>query len=318
MIVAITGGRGFIGRRLVERHRNAGDTVRLLTRQVVDETHDDPRITYFRGDLSQPCDVLTRFVDGADVLYHCAGEIRNPAQMTAVHVVGTEQLIAAARGRVGRWVQLSSAGVYGPHRDGVIDESTVGLPQGIYEVTKSQADALVTAAGDDGAFAYAILRPTIVFGPDMPNRSLFQWIAMIARRWFFFVGRPGASANYIEVDNVIDALQLCATHPRAVGQAFNLSDWRSVESFVGTIAAALGQSPPRWRLPEMPLRWLARCLQQVPRMPLTESRVLALCTRARYPIDKIAKELQYEHRITIETGLERMVACWRTQQGQLG
>ena len=35
MIVAITGGRGFIGERLVERHLQQGDQVRLLSRQTL-------------------------------------------------------------------------------------------------------------------------------------------------------------------------------------------------------------------------------------------------------------------------------------------
>ena len=78
-----------------------------------------------RGDLvtSDP-GVLARFVDGADVLYHCAAEIHEPGRMMEVNVGATGSLVAAARGKVRRWVQLSSVAVYGAPEAGVIDEVT--------------------------------------------------------------------------------------------------------------------------------------------------------------------------------------------------
>ena len=111
MIVSITGGTGAVGRRLVERHVAAGDTVRVLTRQ------DDPGLAagveVHRGDLASDFGVLARFGDGADVLYHCAAEIYDPGRMRDVNVVGTGRLIAAVQGRVARWVQLGSIATYG-------------------------------------------------------------------------------------------------------------------------------------------------------------------------------------------------------------
>jgi nucleoside-diphosphate-sugar epimerase len=311
MIVAVTGASGFIGRRLVEYHLGAGDTVRALSRRAARLSADFSDVEWIAGDLTAVETDLRSLVDRADVLYHCAGELRRTERMQALHVGGTERLLATARGRVGRWVQLSSVGAYGPRRTGVIDELTPPAPVGEYERTKLAADERVLAAGRDGALATVVLRPSIVFGPEMPNQSLFQWITLIARRWFCFVGPSGASANFIDVDNVVDALARCATHQAAIGQVYNLSDWRTVEDFVGAIARALGQPAPRLRVPARPLRAVARLAQCVPGMQLTESRVAALCGRARYPSDKIEIQLQYTHVLTMEAALERMVARWR-------
>ena len=311
MIIAITGGTGFIGKRLVRHHLDAGDGVRILTRRTATATQLDERVRVFYGDLTAAATDLVPFVDGADVVYHCAGELKRAEQMAAVHVDGTRRLVAAAGRRIGRWVQLSSVGAYGPCNGGPIDESTALQPRGIYEQTKAEADAIVETAGFRGAFAHTILRPSIVFGPDMANRSLLQWIAMISRGWFFFVGPTGASANYIFVDNVVDALVRSATLPQAAGQVYNLSDWRTVEDFVVAIAEALGRRAPSFRVPERPLRWLAHVTRGVPGLPLTESRVAALCTRTTYPCAKIVHELHYEHRVSIEEGLRRVVAQWQ-------
>ena len=190
MIVAITGGAGFIGRRLVSRHLALGDEVRMLSRRAPVESELYSSIKWCCGDLTTIKGDLQPFVDQADVLYHCAGEIRDEALMTALHVEGTQKLINAATGKIGRWVQLSSVGVYGQPREGVVTERSLLCPAGIYETTKKSSDDLVTAAGMKEAFEWTILRPSIVFGESMPNPSLFQMIRIIERGQFFFIGMP--------------------------------------------------------------------------------------------------------------------------------
>lgn len=311
MIVAITGGSGFIGRKLVERHLARGDAVRVLTRRPPAAAGLPAGATAFVGDLAHHAD-LRAFVDQADVLYHCAGEIRDPARMAALHVGGTRGLIAAASHRIGRWVQLSSVGVYGQPRAGRITEASPLDPRGPYETTKRLSDDLVQAAGEAGAFQWSMLRPSIVFGEGMPNQSLFQLIRMIDRERFFFIGKPGASANYIPVDNVVYALLLCALQPAAAGRIFNLSDYATLEDFVAMIAAALGKEPPRRRLPEFAARALAGAGTALIRgFPLTPSRVDAMTTRVFYPADAIANALGYTHRVTLQSGIHSLVNSWK-------
>jgi nucleoside-diphosphate-sugar epimerase len=201
MIISVTGGAGFIGRPLALRHLALGHEVRILSRK----NKIDPRARLYLGDLSQT-DVLRQFVDGAHILYHCAGEVRNESHMHAVHVAGTQCLIKAASGRIGRWVQLSSVGAYGPQRDGIVTETTKSNPIGVYETTKVESDELVKQAGAKGSFENVILRPSNVFGIEMTNQSLYGLMNAIQRKRFFFTGKAGAFANYIHVDNVVAAL----------------------------------------------------------------------------------------------------------------
>ncbi len=310
MIVAITGGTGFIGRKLVQHHLAQGDEVRVLSRRAAAETG----VTRHRGDLSSATE-LQSFVAGADVLYHCAGEIRDGARMQAVHVAGTQRLIEAATGRIGRWVQLSSVGAYGNQRAGVVTEQTALHPCGPYEITKVESDALVQAAALDHAFEHTILRPSNVYGADMSNQSLFGMIEMIRRGWFFFIGKPGASANYIHVDNVVAALLLCGSRSEANGQVYNLSDHRAMEQFAAIIAVALGKPMPRLRLPEWLIRLVAKLLGGMPKFPLTEARVDALTVRAIYSTGKIEHELGYRHVVAMEAGLDELVQSAQQRRG---
>lgn len=310
MKIAITGGTGFIGRRLVLRHVAHGDDVRVLSRRksAGDALSNAARL--FQGDLTNPVD-LRPFLDGADVLYHCAAEITDPTRMTAVHVDGTRALLSAASGRIGRWVQLSSTGAYGPRRSGVVTEKTDLQPDSVYETTKVKSDALLGAAAQSGGFSHVIVRPSNVYGPDMTNRSLFGLIGIIARGLFFFIGKVGASANYIHVDNVIDAVMLCGRVPEAARRIYNVSDHRTLEHFVGLVCASLGRRDPRARLPEALVR---ACVAVMPPFSLTKSRIDALTNRVVYSNDKIETELGYRLAVPMETGVRELVEAWKRQR----
>jgi nucleoside-diphosphate-sugar epimerase len=303
MKIAITGGSGFLGQLLAAAHLERGDEVRLLSRSGKCGQGEVGR--WFKGDLSADGD-FRAFVDGVDVLYHCAGELRDESRMQALHVDGTRRLIAAASGRIGRWVQLSSVGVYGAWGAHSVTEDTPLNPANHYEKTKADSDRLVLAAAASHAFPLVVLRPSIVFGPGMPNRSLHQLASMIRRKLFFFIGPPGASANYIPVENLIDALIACGEHPSAPGSIYNVSGWTTMEKFIETLADVLKVPSPTVRVPLLPATMLANLAQYIPFSPISESRVLALSSRTRFPDDKIKCDLSFEHKFGIEEALKKM------------
>ena len=312
MIVAITGGTGFIGRVLAEKHIANGDTVRVLTRGGESALRTPDATQKHVGDLIS-CSVadLAPFVDGADVLYHCAGEIIEEGRMRALHVSGTEKLVEAATGRISHWVQLSSVGVYGPVSEGVVTEKSPINPVGEYEVTKVESDKLVLDAANRGEFSCSVLRPSNVFGADMKNQALFNLMTMIDKGMFFFIGKAGASANYIHVDNVVEALMLCAKSPAARGKTYIISDHLPMERFIAIIATAFGRPVPRLRLPGLPARVLPSLLGWIPGFPLTESRVKALTNRSTYTSKRIRDELDYHHLISLERGLCELAEEWK-------
>lgn len=310
MIVAVTGGTGFIGKRLLERLSARGDTVRVITRRP-EAIEKFPRIETFKCDLqTASVEELAGILRGADVFYHCAGQIVDESAMRTLHVGATRKLTEAASGHIGQWVQLSSVGVYGPLVGGIVTERTLPAPRGEYETTKAEADRLVLESSARGNFKCTVLRPSNVYGAGMNNRSLYGLIEMVRRGLFFFIGSPGAAANYIHVDNVAEALLVCGTTPHGTGEIFNLSDQRTMEQFISIISAALGKNVPGIRLPEAPVRILSRILGRIPGFPLTEARVDALTRRVTYSCGKIQRELGYTHRISMEEGLTDLVQYW--------
>jgi len=292
MIVSITGGGGFIGKPLVDKHIRQGDQIRLLTRQNLP---DQKNTSYFAGDLSSFDNDFTDFVDGADILYHCAGEIRNESLMRQVHVCGTRQLVEASKGKVGRLVQLSSVGAYGNCRSGAVTEDSLESPSNTYEQTKTESDNLVRNSG----IPYVILRPSNVFGSTMTNQSLFLLLQMLKKRFFFYIGN-NVLVNYVHVDDVVEALLRCGSDDKALGNVYNLSQITEIEQMVRYFLLGLGinRNPPR--LPEYIVRAVAKVFGNFDRFPLTSSRIDALTGQCIYSSNKIMRELGFEFGDTLE------------------
>lgn len=311
MIVAVTGATGFIGKRLVERHLSLNHQVRFLTRNT-------QSFNYFVGakgyiaDLSQPDQVLEDFVDGADVVYHLAAELQDEARMWTVNVEGTRNLLDVAYRKVGRWVQLSSTGVYGARSEALITEKSLLKPNNLYEKSKAEADRLVQEYSENTRLPAIILRPSNVYGSEMPNQSLFQLISIINRGFFFFVGKRGAFVNYVHVDNVVDALILCADSSLpAQLSTYIVSDYCSLEALVEIIALKSGKPIPKLRVPEPLVRFFAAVGEKVPGVPLKQSRIDAITSRVLYSSQLISKELGHRNRVSIEEGFSELVAAWK-------
>lgn len=308
MIVAITGGTGFIGKHLIARHVARGDQVRYLTRKKSAE--DIRGAVAYIGSLGSSMDELRQFVRGADVLYHCAAELHNEAEMYNTNVLGTANLLAAATGEAGRWVQLSSTGIYGSGLHSDVHEDAEINPVNAYEKSKAASDTLVCAA----SLSCVVLRPSNVYGTDMPNQSLFQLIRMIDAGMFFFIGKHGAVANYIHVENVVDALVLCGTAGLpGNGRVYIVSDHRTLEDFVGIIATALGKRTPYKRLPESLVRAAVVLAGWISKFPLKSSRVDALTNRTVYRADRIESELGYRNKISMEEGIGELTRYWKNE-----
>jgi nucleoside-diphosphate-sugar epimerase len=310
MKIAITGASGFIGSLLVKKHLDLGHEVHILSRK--DKNEFDSHINFFRhqGDLLN-LNSLVPFLNNTTVLYHCAAEIRDESKMHTVNVEGTKNLLKVASGNVKHWVQLSSVGVYGPISSGNVLETHSYNPINTYEKTKLESDLLVIAAAENNSFTYTLIRPSNVFGYGMKNNSLFQLIKVVDKGFYFFIGAKGASANYISVSNVVQALYLAATNPRARNEIYSVSSWSTLEHFIEIIANELGKPMPKLRIPLVFINCISGLMSLFSINLLTASRIKALTNKSIYLTNKIEDQLGYKEVESMETALMVLVGFYK-------
>lgn len=317
MKISITGASGFIGKILCDELVKLNHVIFILTRKDVPST---AQVNVVKGDLIFDNANLRVFVDRADVVCHCAGEIKDETLMERVHVEGTKHLLAAVQasitkyGKPVHWMQLSSVGAYGVDGPGsrgsrIINEQSPENPFGAYELTKTASDRLIYEfAQQEPLFSFTILRPTVVIGSSMPNQSFHAMARMIKRGLFFRIGRQQTIANYVHVDDVVQALIKCLFDVRARGQVFIVSNDCPLEMVVDSLANAMNVPAPKWVVPERPLRLLMKATSPWIKLPLTIARIDALTRQTHYSSDRISQTLDFSPVASIPEIIPKLVA----------
>jgi nucleoside-diphosphate-sugar epimerase len=236
MKIAVLGGSGFVGTRLLEKWLLNGSYQPHL---VVSGPRSLARVARFplpsweQADIFDPHN-LADAIRGCDAMVHAI--VGNPQQITAAAAAAVEACRIAG---VPRLVYLSSASVHGQSPpSGTNDHSRLRDDQPIsYNNAKVRAERALLQKTTE--VEVCILRPGIVYGPRC------QWFSSLpnalSTRQAFLVDGGYGICNHIYVDNLIQAIELGITHPGAPNGAFYVADdialtWRD---FYRPIAKAL-------------------------------------------------------------------------------
>jgi nucleoside-diphosphate-sugar epimerase len=277
----------------------------VLTRQSCKSLNQDG-IEIFKGDLSTTQD-WAQALQGVHVVVNIAAEIYDYSHMQEVNVQGPLRLLEAAiQAGVSRWVQMSSVGAYGTVLEGLVTEDWLDRPKGVYEISKADFDVILKNAANQGNIEVCIVRPSNVYGPNMRNQSIYQLMNIISKGWFAYIGPLGASANYVHVDDVVQALDLCTANPRAANQTYIISAWTTMEDMVNALADGLAVASPKKRLNINVAKLLAIVFQKWARWPLTLSRVKAMSSRSQYSTQKIENELGWKVSVPVSYGMSQL------------
>ncbi len=201
MRIVITGGGGFIGKKLaralLDRGQLAGadgaaQTIRELVLFDVVEAEglpDDPRLRTVAGDITDPAEVRRVIEPGTDGVYHLAAIVSGNAEADfdlgmRVNLDGTRHVLEACRalGTTPRMVFASSVAVYGGDMPTVLDDDTILIPQTSYGAQKAASELLLNDCSRKGFVDGRALRlPTIVVRPGKPNKAASTFASSIIR-----------------------------------------------------------------------------------------------------------------------------------------
>lgn len=299
--LAVTGGTGFVGGRLIELALASGHEVRALTRRPQAERDG---VTWIKGALDKP-ESLDKLVEDADAVIHVAGVINAPdaAGFEAGNVTGTAAMISAAeRAGIKRFVHVSSLAAREPKLS-------------IYGATKAGAEALVAAS----PVPWAIVRPPAVYGPgDKEMLELFR----MAKRGFVLLP-PHGRLSVIHADDLGRLLLALADPVVPKGLLVEPDDGRhrgwSHEEFGQVLGKAMGRRVLTLSTPRPILNLCANIdrLVRRGRAKLTADRVAYFC-HPDWMVDpgRGAPERLWRPEIETEQGLAE-TAKWYRRQGWL-
>jgi UDP-glucose 4-epimerase len=183
--VLVTGGAGFIGRRLVRALLDSGAEV------TVADLHEPP-VAGARtviGDLRDPSVAARAVTPGTDLVVHLAAltsvlrSLEDPAGTYQTNVAMTAELLELARNRgVGTFVLASTNAVVGDVGSAVITEQQPTRPLTPYGATKAAGEMLLSCYSAAYGIAGSALRFSNVYGPGMAAKDSFVPRLMRAAR----------------------------------------------------------------------------------------------------------------------------------------
>lgn len=234
--VLVTGGSGFIGRRVVADVHAAGATVVVADRQPLPAGVADAVDHLVSGDLRDP-EVRHRAVDDdLDAIVHLAAltsvleSVQRPAEFHDANVTVTAGLLEEARtAGVARFALASSNAVAGDVGHATIDEDLALAPLTPYGATKAAAEMLLSGYRGSLGVSTVALRLTNVYGPGMQAKDSFVPRLM----------RAAAAGEGVEVYG--DGEQRRDfVHVADVARAFC---WALATDVVGPVVIGAGHSP---------------------------------------------------------------------------
>ncbi len=155
---------------------------------------------------------------------------------------------------VRRFVFVSTVKVLGEGKAEQYQVADPASPEDAYATSKWNAEQALWQISKETGMEVVIIRPPLVYGPGV-KANFLQLIRMIDRRIPLPLGAIRNRRSLIYLGNLVDAISLCLTHPKAAGKTFMVSDNDDVATpeLVRRMATALDRYP---LLLPVPVNWM--------------------------------------------------------------
>ncbi|MET0985885.1 MAG: NAD(P)-dependent oxidoreductase [Steroidobacteraceae bacterium] len=315
----VTGALGFIGAHFIDRALAEGHTVLGLYRSASGRKErllrslTDKGAHLKRGDVLDP-NSYRPLLTGVECVCHFAAAFNGPfhseQEFHDINVKGTEALLlSAADCAVQRLVFCSTAGIYGQHVPGIIDESATPQPWNAYERSKHAAEERVRTLASQRQMQFVILRPAVVYGPG--DERLLKLFRSASKGQFPLFGSGRGRRHMIHVSDVANAFLLACTRDSAANQEMIVAGPEAVPlcDLLKKLATVLERRRCGPRLPLAPMLFLAAVVEDLCRWlgvrpPISRRRMGFYISDAAFDCTRAKQLMGWEPVIGLSEGLQ--------------
>jgi len=167
-------------------------------------------------------------------------------------------------------------------------------------VSKYEAELALREVAADTGMELVVIRPPLVYGPNAPGNfgSLVRWL----RRGIPLpLGAIDNQRSLVCLDNLVDLILMCVTHPAAAGHTFLVSDGEDVSTteLLHRVGQAIGRSA---RLIPIPASWLRAMASLAGKQDVARR----LCGTLQVDIEETRRQLGWQPPFTMEHGLRKV------------
>lgn len=322
--ILVTGGTGFIGKRLVDRLVKKGKNVRILTHKDLKEAKAeltfiaDNKVEIIKGDISNYCDVK-KAVYGVNTIYHLAAATKGDWNYHVDATIrGTKNILdAGAEAGVRRLVYASTLSVYKSvsfPRKGIVDEDFPyedrPLKRGFYSNAKLTAEKMVREYSKTGKMAISILRPGLVYGPG--GKKFHQDIGYrLGKKAVIVLGMGRKSIPLTYIENVVDAFVLAGEADQKKNSIFNVvdNDHPSQQDYIMQYKQLTDSKIFTIRIPMWSVLFLAWSVDKGVKIFLKKSsslsyKIASVGRSVKFSTKRIERELGWQQRVHFKKGLK--------------
>lgn len=310
--VLITGSHGVLGKSLVKYLDDYfADCFELV---LFDVCQDNPgstaRFENYQGDIRSKSS-LEKAMKDIQIVVHCAAASPSyPAsEIYDIIINGTKNLLECSftKGKVERFIYISSTSVYGiPQKSPIYEDDDV-MPYDPYNKSKIAAEKICGQWREKGN-CISILRPRSFIGPGRLGTFgiLYEWAS--EGRNFPMLGQGMNRYQLLDVEDLCQAICLAMTgEPQKVNDLFNIGarDFTTLREDYQAVLDAAGFNKRIIPLPAKPMLFALNILEALKLSPFYKRLYMKLNKDYYVSIEKAQLKLGYAPRYSNRDALVR-------------
>jgi nucleoside-diphosphate-sugar epimerase len=311
---AVTGATGFLGEALLKRCVGL-DQIRLLGISRRASDHPIEQVRYVSmGDLSAIVGWAPA-LEGVEAIVHTAARVHvmsdktlDPlAEFRRVNVQGTLNLARiAAKAGVKRFVFISSIKVNGEATmlGQPFTADDVPAPHDPYGVSKMEAEQGLREISALTGMELVVVRPPLIYGYGV-KANFAALMRVVQCGWPLPLGAVHNQRSLVALDNLVDFIITCVTHPKAANQTFLVSDGQDLSTAELVRGIAQAAVVPA-RLLSVPV-W---ALQAGASLIGKRDSMQRLCGNLQVDITKARTLLDWVPPVSVDEGLRRVMGVY--------